>query len=168
VSADSGASKPARDYSKLIPGSWAVLAGGLAAAILLVTADLSTLLEIKVLTVVEKRLSGHAQHDWAVAFLGLASIPLTIGAARRRARPAFIGLVLIGVAVTIIALAKDLPDTRSTGVYGQRYEQAAAQAGPAFYLETAGAALLLVTGVGGLILLPPPPPRARPAPLPAE
>src|SRR4051794_35127849 len=173
VSADTSASRPTRDYSKGNPAppplSWAFLTVGLAAAFMLIAADLSTLLEIKVLTVVEKRLSGHAQHDWAVAILGLASIPLTIGAARRAARPAFVGLIVIGVAVLVIALANDLPDTRSTGVYGQRYDEAAAQAGPAFYLETAGAVLLLITGVGGLILRPPPPARrARPSPLPAE
>jgi hypothetical protein len=161
VSADTSASRPTRDYSKWIPASWAVLAGALAGAFLLIAADLSTLLQIKVLTVVEKKLSGHAQHDWAVAFLGATAIPLAIGAARRRARPALVGLVLIGAAVMVIALAKDLPDTRSTGVYGQRYEQAAAQAGAGFYLETLGAVLLIVTGVGGLVLLPPPAPSPR-------
>jgi len=69
VSAETSAPRPTRDYSNWIPASWAVLAGALAGAFLLIAADLSTLLEIKVLTVVEKRLSGHAQHDWAVAFL---------------------------------------------------------------------------------------------------
>jgi len=177
VSADTSASRPTRDYSKgnrSHPAlSWAVLAGGLTGAGLLIAADLSTLLQIKVLTVVEKKLSGHAQHDWAVALLGLLAIPLAFGAARRRARPALAGLVLIGAAVMFIALANDLGDTRSTGVYGERYDQAAAQAGPGFYLETLGAVLLIVTGVGGLILLPPPasrrapgrertPPRAQP------
>src|SRR3954471_11388026 len=161
VSADTSASGPTRDYSKWSSASWAVLAGALAGAFLLIAADLSTLLQIKVLTVVEKKLSGHAQHDWAVALLGLVAIPLAVGAARRRARPALAGLVLIGAAVMFIALANDLGDTRSTGVYGERYDQAAAQAGPGFYLETLGAVLLIVTGVGGLVLLPPPSPRPR-------
>ena len=160
VSADTSASRPTRDYSKWIPASWAVLVGALAGAALLILADLSTLVQIKVLTVTEKTLSGHAQHDWAVAFLGVAAIPLAIGAARRRARPALVGLVIIGAAVLVIALAKDLPDTRSTGVYGERYDQAAADAGTGFYLETLGAVLLIVSGVGGLILLPPPASRA--------
>jgi hypothetical protein len=161
VSADTSASRPTRDYSKWSSASWAVLAGGLLGAALLIAADLSTLLEIKVITVVEKRLSGHAQHDWAVAILGLVSIPLAFGAARRRARPALVGLIVVGAAVMFIALANDLGDTRSTGVYGERYDEAAAQAGPGFYLETLGAVVLIVTGVGGLILLPPPPSRAR-------
>src|SRR3954467_10730480 len=155
VSADTSAPRPTRDYSKWSSASWALLAGGLAGAILLIAADLSTLVQIKVVTVVEKRLSGHAQHDWAVALLGVLAIPMTLGAARRRARPALVGLVLIGAAVMVIALAKDLGDTRSTGVYGARYDQAAAEAGPGFYLETLGGVLLIVTGVSGLILSPP-------------
>src|SRR4051812_27869553 len=173
VSADTSASRPTRDYSKGNPAppplSWAFLTVGLAAAFMLIAADLSTLLQIKVLTVVEKKLSGHAQHDWAVAFLGLVAIPLGIGAARRRARPALVGLVVVGAAVMAIALANDLGDTRSTGVYGERYDQAAAEAGPGFYLETLGAVVLIVTGVGGLILLPPPesrPGSERTAPRP--
>ena len=156
VSADTSASRPTRDYSKWIPASWAVLVGALAGAFLLIAADLSTLLQIQVGTVVVKTLSGHAQHDWAVAFLGVVAIPLAIGAARGRARPAMLGLVLVGVAVMVIALANDLGDTRSTGVYGERYDEAAAKAGTGFYLETLGAVLLIVSGVGGLILLPPP------------
>lgn len=159
VSADTSATRPTGDYSKWSWGSTALLIGGLAGALLLIAADLSTLIQIKVLTVVEKRLSGHAQHDWAVAFLGVVAIPMAIGAAWRRARPALFGLVLIGAAVIGIALAKDLGDTRSTGVYGQRYDQAAAEAGTGFYLETLGGVLLIVTGAGGLILSSPPAPR---------
>src|SRR5690349_19325313 len=154
VSADTSATRPIEDYSKgnraLPAASLALLIGGLAGAALLIAADLSTLIQIKVLTVVEQRLSGHGQHDWAVAFLGVAAIPLAIGAAWRRARPALFGLVLIGAAVVGIALAKDLGDTRSTGVYGQRYDQAEAAAGPGFYMETLGAVLLIVTGASGL------------------
>jgi len=164
VSADTSAPGPTGDYSKWNSASWAVLIGGLAGAALLIAGDLSTLIQVRVVTVVAQRLSGHSQHDWAVALLGVAAIPLAFGAARRRARPALAGLVLIGAAVMGIALAKDLPDSRSTGVLGQQYDQASAEAGIGFYLETAGAAVLIVTGAAGLILRPlPPRPRARPA-----
>ena len=167
MSADTSASRPTRDYSKLPWASWAVLAGALAGSVLLILADLSTLLQIKVGTVTVQTLSGHAQHDWAVALLGVVAVPLAIGAWRRRARPALVGLVLVGAAVMVIALANDLGDTRSTGVYGERYDEAEADAGTGFYLETLGAVLLIVSGVGGLILLPPPerrraPERSRP------
>jgi hypothetical protein len=140
--------------------SFGLLALGIAGVALLIAADLSTLVQIKVVTVVKERLSGHHQHDWAVALLGLASIPLVIGAVRGRARPAQFALIALGAVVLVIAVAKDLPDTRSTGVIGQRYDQASAAPGPGFYLETAGAALLILTGVGGLLLLPR---RSRPA-----
>src|SRR5437763_343542 len=97
------------------------------------------------------------QHSWAMALLGVVSIFLAYGAARRRARPAMLGLVVLGVVALAIALFGDLPDTRSTGVIGQRYEEAAAQAGAGFYFETAGGVLLVLAGVGGLVLLPPAP-----------
>jgi hypothetical protein len=162
VNARVDASEPTRDYSTPAVLSFGLLALGLAAVALLIAADLSTLVQIKVVTVVKERLSGHHQHGWAVAILGIASLPLVVGAVRGRARPAQLALLAIGAAVLVIALAKDLPDARSTGVIGQRYDEASAAPGPGFYLETAGAALLMLTGVGGLLLLPRrPPPAAR-------
>jgi hypothetical protein len=132
-----------------------LLALGIVAVGMLIAADLSTLVQIKVVTVVKERLSGHGQHAWAVALLGLGALPLVFGAVRGRSRPAMFALIALGAVVVIIALAKDLPDTRSTGVIGERYDEAAAAPGPGFYLETAGAALLILTGVGALLLLPP-------------
>ena len=148
------ASEPTRDYSPWSALSFGLLALGVAAVALLVAADLSTLVQIKVVTVVKQRLSGHGQHSWAVALLGVAALPLVFGAVRGRSRPAMFAIIALGVVVLIIALAKDLPDTRSTGVIGERYDEASAAPGPGFYLETAGAVLLILTGVGGLLLLP--------------
>jgi hypothetical protein len=162
--ARAGASEPTGDYSTWNAVSIGLLAAGLVGGALLIAADLSTLVQIKVITVVKERLSGHDQHSWAMALLGLVSLPMAYGAARRRARPAMLGLVVLGAVALLIALFGDLPDTRSTGVIGQRYEEAAAQAGPGFYLETAGGVLLLVAGVGGLLLLGSPrKPATRPA-----
>jgi hypothetical protein len=154
--ARAGASEPTGDYSTWNALSFGLLAVGLVGGALLIAADLSTLVEIKVITVTKERLTGHGQHSWAMALLGLVSIFLAYGAARRRARPAMLGLIVLGLVALGIALFGDLPDTRSTGVIGQRYEEAAAQAGPGFYFETAGGVLLLVAGVGGLLLLGPP------------
>ena len=150
--ADSG---PTGDYSTWSVASIAVLIAGFAGGIMLIWADLSTLVEIHVVTVVQQELSGRDQHNWAVALLGVAALPLAWGAARRRARPAMLGLGLIGLVVALIALVGDLPDLNETGVVGERYEEAAAQAGAGFYLETAGAALLMLAGGGGLLLLTP-------------
>jgi hypothetical protein len=151
--ARAAASEPTGDYSTWNAVSIGVLAAGLLGGALLIAADLSTLVQIKVITVVKESLSGHDQHSWAMALLGVVSLPLAYGAARRRARPAMLGLVVLGIVALAIALFGDLPDTRSTGVIGQRYEEAAAQAGAGFYFETAGGVLLLVAGVGGLLLL---------------
>lgn len=153
--ARAGASEPTGDYSTWNAVSLGLLAVGLAGGLLLIAADLSTLVEIKVITVTKERLSGHDQHSWAMALLGLVALPMAFGAARRHARPAMLGLIVLGVVALAIALIGDLPDTRSTGVIGQRYEEAAAQAGAGFYLETAGGVLLVLAGVGGLVLLPP-------------
>jgi peptidoglycan/LPS O-acetylase OafA/YrhL len=139
----------------------AVLGLGLAGAALLVMADLSTLVEIEVVGVVQETLQGGDQHSWSMVVLGVAAVPLAFGAARGRSRPAMLGLALIGLVAAFIALVADLPDTRETGVYGERYEQASAAPGSGFYFETAGAALLLLAGGGGLVLLPPRPEPAR-------
>jgi len=164
VNARADASEPTRDYSTWSALSFGLLALGLAGVALLIAADLSTLVQIKVVTVVKERLSGHGQHSWAVAVIGVAALPLVAGAVRGRARPAMVATIVLGVAVLVIALAKDLPDTRSTGVIGERYDEAAAAPGPGFYLETAGAVLLILTGVGSLMLLPPRTPSAPRSP----
>ena len=161
MNARADATEPTRDYSTWTAVSLGLLALGVAGCALLVAADLSTLVQIKVVTVVKQRLSGHGQHAWAVAVLGIGALPLVFGAIRGRSRPAMFGVLALAGVVLIIALAKDLPDTRSTGVIGQRYDEASAAPGPGFYLETGGAALLILTGVGGLLLLPG---RARSAP----
>jgi hypothetical protein len=62
----------------------AVLGLGLAGAALLVMADLSTLVEIEVVGVVQETLQGGDQHSWAMVVLGLAAVPLAFGAARGR------------------------------------------------------------------------------------
>jgi hypothetical protein len=164
VNARVDASEPTRDYSTWSALSMGLLALGVAAVALLVAADLSTLVQIKVVTVVKERLSGHGQHSWAVALLGIAALPLVFGAVRGRSRPAMFAVIALGAVVAIIALAKDLPDTRSTGVIGERYDEASAAPGPGFYMETAGAVLLILTGVGSLVLLPPRTPSAPRSP----
>ena len=89
VSARTDASEPTGDYSTWSALSMGLLVAGLAGAAMLVAADLSTLVEVNVLTVVKERLSGHGQHAWAMAVLGVAApcrwpgAPPTGGRARR-------------------------------------------------------------------------------------
>ena len=54
---------------------------------------------------------------------------------------------MLGVAALLIVLLVDLPDVDAKGLYGRDYEQAEASAATGFYLETAGAILLLFAGV---------------------
>jgi hypothetical protein len=152
-----GGFEPTGDYSKWTPLSIGLLLVALAGVALLVMADLSTLVEIKIGDVTEQQLKGGDQHGWAMLVLGVAALPLAVGATRGRARPAQAGLALLGLVAVVIALASDLPDTRSEGVFGERYESAHASPGPGFYFEVAGAALLLVAGGASLALLPPRP-----------
>ena len=61
-------------------------------------------------------------------------------------------------------LAIDLPDVDEVGLIGELYEQAATSPKIGFYLETLGAALLLLAAVATLVLRPGqrrPPRRAR-------
>lgn len=146
------ASGPVDDYSNRSRALTAAFAAAVVGAILLVAADLTTLVELRVGTVTRERLSGHGQHDWAVALLGLTALGLAVVALARRSRAALSALAVIGIVVVVIALAADLPDTRSTGVLGQQYEEARAAPGPGFYFEVGGAALLLVAGGAGLML----------------
>lgn len=145
------ASGPVDDYSNDSRALTAAFAASVVGAVLLLAADLTTLVELRVGSVTRERLSGRGQHDWAVALLGVAALVLAVGALARRSRAALTAVAIVGLVVVGIALFADLPDTRSTGVLGQAYEEAHAAPGPGFYLEVAGGALLLVAGGAGLM-----------------
>jgi hypothetical protein len=131
-----------------------LLLSGLFGALLLIAADLSTLYEVRVVTVIKASISGHAQHSYALALVGLAGLPMAFAALR--GRPASAALAVLGlVAAAALVIAGDLHDVHSTGVIGQLYENASARPGPGFYYETLGAALLVLTGLGGLLRAPP-------------
>jgi hypothetical protein len=78
--------------------------------------------------------------------MGLVTALMTWGAAIGRSRPAAIALLAIGAAVLVIAFVTDVPDIHKTGVLGERFDNAHAQAGIGLYLEIAGGALALVAG----------------------
>ncbi len=62
--------------------------------------------------------------------------------------------------VLAFALARDVPKTKEDGLVGQNYADGRATAGGGLYTEIAGGALLVLTGVIGLVR-PQPPPRPR-------
>jgi hypothetical protein len=130
------------------------LALALAGCGLLAIGEFSRLYEIKVITVVVHHATVGSHHGYALLVIaGLAAV-LAFGAALGRSRPAAAALVVLAVAALAIALAVDLPVVNDTGLYGRNYEQAHAQAGSGFYLETAGAVVLLLGAVSALVLAP--------------
>jgi len=143
-----------------------LLAAGLAGAALLVIADLSTLYEVRAGSAHISSVGGGDQHNHALLVIGLASIPMVLGSWRgsRAAAAAVAGFGLL--ALILILIAGDLHDIHSTGVAGELNERAAAGPKSGFYEETAGLALLLVAGGGGLVLNVPAPDRGRRRPAP--
>ena len=191
VREDSRGTRPSRrGFRVRFPGSidsssalgWALAAAAFVGAILLIVADLETLIEIKVLTVSKESISGGSHHAYALLILGIFALPMAYGATRGGSRPAMAALAAIGVVSLVIMLAVDLPDIHKTGVIGQRFTDASASPKTGFYLETLGGFLLLIAGSAGLILssptrsvgsrpqrprppdtAPPPPPAPPPA-----
>jgi len=145
---------------RLTPVSAALLAAGLAAAALMVATEFTTLRSVQVLTAScadladpELRSScvtkGGEEHSYALVLLGVVAALMAWGAFAGASRPAAVALAAIGVAVLAIALATDVPDAGSTGVLGERFEEAHAKAGPGLWMEIVGGALAFVSGVVG-------------------
>ena len=125
-----------------------------AACILLVIAEFSALYEINVITVTVKTVKGGSHHGYALLVVALAAAAMAWGAVIGASRPAALALLLLAIVAIVVVLAIDLPDLDETGLYGRDYEQAVASAGVGFYLETAGAALLLIGAVAILVFGP--------------
>jgi hypothetical protein len=159
-------------FSRLKP-LWILLLGlGLAGAVLTIAADFATLRSVKVLTASCGDLAdpalrgscvthGHEEHSYALVLIGAAALVMLWGATFGRSRPAAAAVALLGAAVLVIALVTDVPDIHKTGVLGQRFEAAHAQAGPGLWMEITGGALLFVTGAVGTAARPRPRRRRR-------
>ncbi len=135
-----------------------VLVLGAAGGVLLVVAELSTIVTVDVLTTgtceeiadPEVRdacsVSGFEQHGGALILLGLAAILMAIGAGRGSSRPASVALIVIALIVVVIVVTRDIPAAGETGLVGLRYEEAHAGASAGLYLECVGAALCAAAG----------------------
>jgi hypothetical protein len=137
--------------------SLAVLAGGLAGGLLLLLAEFTPLYDedsaasrVPLHTVQ----TGH-HHSYALIPVGLLAIALAIGAWRTASRPALLALGALGILAIVIALIADLPDAHATGVVGSAaagFSKAKDVPQIGLYLETLGAALLVITCGAGLLL----------------
>ena len=138
-----------------LPGAvarFAPLAALVVAALALIVAEFLTLREIMAVTAVPEggRTSGGAHHGYALAVVGVAALPMSVGAVLGGSRPAALALAVLGALALFIALVVDLPSLNETGLIGRTYDLAVASPGPGFWVELAGAVVLLL---GGLALL---------------
>lgn len=151
------------------PGRTRVALSGLAivAAVVLGLSSFLTLFEITTGQGVIESSTGFDHHFIAMLLLGLAAIPMALGALRG-ARPAMLAVAAIGVVALVVAFTVDLPAALKEGTLAVTYEGASAEPAIGFFVETLAAVLLLVAG--GLMLLAPAPRRAEPRrrPRPAD
>ena len=135
----------------------AVLAGGLAGALLLLVAEFMPLYDedsaASRLPLRTVQSGGH--HAYALIPVALLALVLAIGASRSGSRPALLGIGALGLLTALIALLGDLPDAHASGLAGSAgvgFSTAKDVPQIGFYLETLGAALLVTTGAAGLLL----------------
>ena len=121
-------------------------------AVLLIISEFMPLYKIVVGTLETERESraGWRNHGFAMLLLGVAAVPMLLGALRG-ARPAMWALAGIGIVALVIAVSVDLPTATDEGLWGERFEDAEARPAIGFFLETLGGVMLLAAG--GLMLL---------------
>jgi hypothetical protein len=120
-----------------------------AAIALLVAAELSTLREIKAVTVVPEGglTKGGDHHGYALAVIAVAAAVMGFGAIRGGSRPAALAIAVLGAAALAIVLLVDYPSLDDTGLIGRNYDLAEAHPSTGFWLELAGAVTLLASGL---------------------
>jgi hypothetical protein len=135
------------EYSRASPASWLLIALAAAGGILLAAAEFSHVVHITVAGNEVDSQAGGERHSYALLLLGALALLMAYGAAANASRPAMTALAVLGLIAVAIALIGDAPHLDDVGVYGQRYDEAAASAQTGFYLETLGGVLLVVSGV---------------------
>ena len=132
---------------------WLAAIGG---PILLIVADFTTLFEVRGEGYV-RNISGHANHSYAMLIIGVLALVIALLVVPRGISAGLPALVALGLAAAIVALAFDLPDATGGGVLRTSKGFLDTSLAPriGFYLETLGAVLVLIAGVGGLLLAAP-------------
>jgi hypothetical protein len=151
--------------------AWVLLALGVAAGVMAILSEFSTISYVSVVTATCEdladphladrcRLEGSERHSWAFALLGGFAILMAWGAAVGRSKPAAAALIAIGAVVLGLGFARDLGESTKTGLIGEAYE-ATAHKGAGLWFELASGLLAITAGVGSLVLLRRPEPEAR-------
>ena len=134
-----------------------VVGGSLTAALLLVVAEFTALLEITTGAHrgAIKTIGAGPHHGYALVPIALMAAFLAVGVWRTGSRAALAGIGALGIATLLIALIGDLPDAQTSGVIGNvttGWVTAKASPSVGLYMETLGAALLIVAAGVGLVL----------------
>ena len=142
----------------------ALLACLLGGALLLIVAEFLDLYEVRAITAVLETETGGGHHGYALLIVGIALVPMTLGAVLGGSRPAAAACLVLALVAVSVVLFVDRPDVDQTGLT-RAYEQAKASPETGFYLESLGAVLALIGAVGTLVLRPAgrtaAPPRSR-------
>jgi hypothetical protein len=122
------------------------------AGVAMIVAEFLTYREIVAVTVVPEggRTTGGAHHGYALALIGLVSLPMSYGAVLGGSRPAAAALAALGALALAIVAIVDMPSLNDTGLIGRTYDLAEANPAVGFWIELVAAAVLLA---GGLLLL---------------
>ena len=139
----------------LVTRDW-LLVPLVAGAVLLTVAEFLPLYEIRAITAVPEggRTSTGAHHGYALLVVGIAMLPMAVGAVRGGSRPAAFALLALSASALFVALAIDLPDLNETGLIGRTYDQAEARPRVGFFIETLGATLALLGSIGTVLFKP--------------
>jgi hypothetical protein len=140
------------------PVAVAVLAGGVAGAILLLVAEFTPLLQVhsSLQRAPIATLTTGSHDSYALLPIALLAAFFSFVVWRTRSRLGLLATGVLGLVAVLIALIGDLPDAQATGLVGSAASHfAIATSRPAvgFYLETLGAVLLIINSAGGLLLL---------------
>ena len=140
-----------------------VLSLAFAGALTLLVAQFTPLLRIVTVArhpVLVRSVQTGPHHDWALVPIAVLAIVIAALGRRLGARAVPVALGLLGLAALAVALLVDLRGVHATGIVGSPaggLKTAQAHAGVGLYLETLGAALLLLAAaVAGALS-----PRAR-------
>jgi hypothetical protein len=124
-----------------------VLLLGLLGALLLVVAEWTDLYRITSRGDVVAADTAGEHHAYALLVIGVAAAVVTWLATRPGAvRFVGLALLLLGVAALFVVVAIDLPDLGQDGAFGEVTRPARSSAAVGFFLETAGAVLVLAAG----------------------
>ncbi len=131
-----------------------ILAGTLLGSLLLIVAEFTTLFWVHAETSPNpiKTVTTGSHHSYALIPISLLAAALAVGVWRDGSRPALVAIGLLGIVTLLIALIADLPDANATGLAisgANHFVSASSTPGAGMYLETLGAAVLVITcGVG--------------------